>query len=612
LFLTKENAGAILFAMNLQDILFICDGEECLKKTDFWKQMRLSIYELRNSSFKCDVRARISFLIVSDDQNSELKFLDLDTFALSKESQPTLFSKLSWKDIKDYLNKQPQEGQERSIGVFYLKSSETSLELKDDAEFCSLLKEKSVKATTVRSVAADNYSSKIRKVINTKIGERKSAKKLFSKKIAVGFAAAIFVAAIVSCAPILARQIKRMSLKYEKVYTGDGDRLIMRSEPNVDSQEIIRLHEDEVVQIVKRGDKKSGEDGEWDQVNYHGLTGFCHNDFFVPAKERDYFISNPDAKFLYGMACCKFLSPTNVDGWEWIKRASDNGVVRAAWELARHYENDQNLSVYSDFASSDLAYSYLVKIDEGSNFVEEQNVALWRDKAKEYKDSGEDKLAKKFTNKANELEADVRTIRQQAARRLSEIFYRKSKFDLASNYYKKALKLGLKPKGDYMYNLAVEFEPYNSDYEFWLKKASDNGHGRASYLLADIKWDAIECREAIKYYSRSYNAGYEKEKSAYYAGLIYWNDLKAYSSAFAWFERVVDLHWLRIGGSKEYYMSCFALGQCYENGYGCPKSVYRALDYYRRAADCSYEIRAEAKAAYDRLKASQGGNNSWY
>ena len=520
--------------MIFQDVLFLCDKEECLTKPDFFKQLRLSLYDLRNSAFKQDLKIRVNFSVIADVQNADFQFYDLDTFSISKENQNTIFGKHSWADVKQYFKsgKGSGAGAAQSTGsgsisdaqassesaafenihskkIIYLKSSELTPELTEDVQFYSLLKLEKVRMTTVHSTTLEDYSSSIHKTINKKAP---LFTKIFSKKSALALLAGIFAVALISFVPLLVRQVKKQTVKYEYVYTGDGDRLIMREAPDRDAREVIRLHENEVVQIIQKGDPSQGEVGKWDQVNYHGLTGYCHNEYFMPARDgSSYVITNPEAQFLYGMSCLRYIDASDVDGWVWIKKASDAGVIRASWELARHYDDIK----WNDTSAREQMISILKLIETNTRSVEDDNIKEWRRLADSYKASGNDELRIKFTNKAKELETDVKTIRMQSLRRLSEYYLDNNQVVLASDYYKKAINVLNKPNNEYMYKLAMRDELSERDSVWWLNKASDNGHGKSSYELAQYYDENEDLSNAIKYYKRSYNAGYKAKESAY-------------------------------------------------------------------------------------------------
>ena len=561
--------------MIIQDVLFLLDDEECLSKPDFWKQMRLSLYDLRNFAFNHETSVRVNFSVISETQNIDFKFHDLDTFSISKENQKDLFSKHTWEDFKSFIKNGKSSELDYSLKIIYLKSSDASPELYEDEELHSILKLQRVRMATARSAAIANYSNSIHKTVNKKVI---NFGKIFSKKVVGFLCTGIFIAAIISCIPFFIRQQKIDSTEYEKVYTGDGDRLIMREEPSSDSQEMIRLYENEVVQIQNHGE-------EWDEVIYHGLTGFCHNEYLVPAEKSEYTITNSEAKYLYGMACRKYIDSSDVDGIEWIKEAAEEGVIHASWELVSYY------------ADLDLQLQELKRIDTNENSIEEKNIVLWKKQAEEYKNQDNKEFYIKFTNKAKELENDVKTIRQQTARRLSEYYYDNDDIDLASSYYKKAIELGVKPKNDYMYDLAMDTNISDEETIWWLTKASDNGHGKSSYELAERKNKTGLYRDAIKYYGRAYDYGYNKEDAAFNIALIYWNNYREYSSAFSWFIKTVNQNNTY---SKEYHDACYGLGQCYESGRGCYKDVYTAMEYYKKGGT-GQNANSKSKEAYDRL-----------
>lgn len=561
--------------MIIQDVLFLCDNEECLSKPDFWKQMRLSLYDLRNFAFNHETSVRVNFSVISETPNADFDFHDLDTFSISKENQKDLFSKHTWEDLKTFIKNGKSSELDYLLKIIYLKSSDTSPELYDDAELYSILKLQKVRTAMIHFSKENDYSAAIHKAVNKRTTKFWG---MFSKKAVSFFCAGICIAAFIACIPLFARYIESRSIEYEKVYTGDGDRLIMREKQSKDSQEIIRLYEDEVVQIVNRGE-------EWNEVNYHGLTGFCHNEYLAPATKTEYIITNPEAKFLYGTACRKYIDSSDIDGIKWIKEAAEEGVIRASWELANYYKD------------LELQQVELKRIYTTQKSIEEQNIALWKELAAKYKEQDNKEFYIKFTNKAKELETDVKAIRQQTARRLSEYYFDNDDIDLASSYYKKAIELGLKPKNDYMYNLAIHADLSDEESVYWLTKASDSGHGKSSYQLAEWKYDDGLYREAIKYYGRAYDYGYNKEEAAFDVALIYWNKYEEYSSAFSWFMKTVNQNNTY---SKEYHEACYGLGQCYENGWGCWANDSTAMEYYKKGGT-GQNANSSSKAAYDRL-----------
>ena len=68
--------------MIFQDVIFLCDKDEYLSNSNFWKQMRLSLYDLRNFAFNHETSVRVNFSVISETSNADFDFHDLDTFSI--------------------------------------------------------------------------------------------------------------------------------------------------------------------------------------------------------------------------------------------------------------------------------------------------------------------------------------------------------------------------------------------------------------------------------------------------------------------------------------------------------------------------------------------------
>lgn len=369
---------------------------------------------------------------------------------------------------------------------------------------------------------------------------------------------------------------------YEKVYTGDGDRLVMRENGDLQEKEIIRLNEDETVLVLKK-------ESVWSKIDYHGLTGYVHNEYLVPSSKAEYQITNPDSMYTFGKACI-FNEINAEQGYEWIKKAAQQNLITAQWELARKAEDDGNDDEYEN---------WLLEIDGNESCYEDKLCEKYRQTAKNLSTTSQKELMEKFIEKAADKEKNVKSIRRQTAKKLSE-FYLKSDIDAASKFYAKAIEYGLTPDNEYMYNLAVGTDLNDEDSIQWLAKASGNGYVKASLFLGKYYYSKKNYGSALKYFSRVsyYNGAY----APYYCGKIYYEHKGNYYSAVSYFRDAVYSN----DYSYEYYLACYALGLCYEYGRGVYASNQNALSYYQKAKNRV----PQAKTAYDRLYSEV--YYSWY
>lgn len=331
------------------------------------------------------------------------------------------------------------------------------------------------------------------------------------------------------------------------------------------------------------------KESKWSKIDYHGLIGYVHNEYLVPSSKSEYQITNPDSMYTFGKACV-FNEINFEQGYEWIKKAAEQNLISAQWELARKAEDDGNSDEYEN---------WLLEIDENISCYEDELCEKYRQTAKNLSTTSQKELMEKFVEKAADKEKNVKAIRRQAEKKLSE-FYLKSDIDAASEFYKKAIDYGLAPDNEYMYNLAAETELNDEDSIQWLAKASGNGYVKASLFLGEYYYNRKNYDSALKYFSRvSY---YNGALAPYYCGKIYYEHKGNYYYAVNYFRDAVYSN----DYSNEYYLACYELGVCYEYGRGVYASNQNALSYYQKAKN---RVK-QAKTAYDRLYSEV--YYSWY
>lgn len=560
--------------MRYQDVLFVIDNYEV--NESFFSQLRLCIYELRESAFKQDKNVRLSFcrLTAEDEVSNNISFYNLDEFSISAENQNHLFSDVNHIGLQKYLENSRAEN---SIPpkIIYFKNRESS-SLKNYVALALVMKEMKVQYKEVLSTNENDVAQNARKVLRKK----SSAVSIhISKKMILGGIAACAVIALVSCLPLLIQKTVLSKIEYQKVYTGDGDRLILRKEGNQQADEIMRLNEEECVQLIERGE-------EWNQVNYHGLTGFMRNIYLVEAEETDYLITNPDSKYAYGKACVKFLEPSEVDGYVWIREAAEEQLIRAQWAMYGYYDKGTD-RIKKDKNESNFWLSQIY--ENNDSCVEDGEVKLWEKTSESFYDEGNKALGKKFKDKAKERSRNVKEIRQQAAKKLSELYYN-TDIKAASDYYKRAVELGIKGDTDYMLNLAKKSSS-TSDKLYWADKAISLGSGEAAWYLATNYYKDYD---SIPYYKKAYQLNYNASAASCAIGEFYYKNGIDYSKAREWFVKCIN----KSDYSMSYYKCCYYLGVLYELGAGgLYKSYDYAMYYYKKAY---YKI-TEAKTRYDDL-----------
>lgn len=565
--------------MNEQEILFVVEDKSLFSNSKFWQQLRLCIYDLRENAFKKNASIKLSFCQIQDSENqNEINFSDLNTFSLKQDFHKAL-NKISLETLKHYLKTYEDTTPVPATGpkiIYFQKNSNDVPVTKSQI-------------LVVKNNEVSGFSEKVRGFLRK---NGKSLKSVITPKVMVILLCSILGIAVISSLPFIISKIKTPKYIYKTVFTGDGDRLIMRQEPSKEADEIIRLIEGETVILLEEGE-------EWDKVNYHGLAGYCHNEYLIPAEENDYVIFDSEAKYYYGKACCRFLEPEMVNGYDWIIQAAEEGLLRAQWVLVGFYDKGStNLAANINSAIKWCSAAY-----ENEKCLEENQLEDWRKLAQMYENKGDTELTKKYKDKIKERERDIKIIRQQSAKYLCEVNL-ENNIQEAAAYYKKALELGIKGDGDLMYELGTNQELSEKDRFFWLEKAASVKNVSACYYLADYYETQGSYSKAITYYKKMYEADYEPAKVTYKIALIYWNDLSDYVSSFPWFVKARSYYQYDF----EYYDSCWAIGNCYENGYGCYKSISSAMQYYGEA----YYQTSKARNSYDKLYRKYGDNYSWY
>ena len=565
-----------------QNVIFILNGTPPLKTDSdcLWKYVRNAIHSIRSYSYEKKLNLSICFANLSSDQKYDLEknlsFEDFDTFSIENEKKDEYFSKMGFSALNYFFStSQTRHGEKQPLIIILdaegLEDNENYSRLNSLVNFGKAKKiivpKKIWQDGSLKLGASGRNFSFLRNFISS-ASQSRFAKPLLACAGAVLLLAVllmIFVPRIASF--IQNHKIPHVATVYKKVYTGDGDRLILRREGDLSAEELLRLNEGEVVMVEEEGE-------EWDKIYYHGFEGYVHNEYLASADEEEYVITNPDTMYTYGKSCLVNGLQNEYDGYYWIEKSASLGEVTAQWEMYRFYENGSLPVIISD---SEKALSYLYEIDRNEKSYEELEAEECRAKAKSLETTSQKDLVQKFLAKAAEKERNAKAIKRQAAKKMSELkFY--SEPELASDFYKKALSLGLEGDPDYMYSLAVDTELNDEDSLSWLKKASGMGHYNSSRLLANYYFNRDNYEPALTYFK----AAAEQSSGAsapYYCAYIYYHYYQNYYQAVKYFKDAYNAY----DYSQEFYNASYYLGWCYEYGQGCSVNYSFALNYYNMA-----------------------------
>lgn len=507
--------------MSQLKIAFVLDGNSELSDQEYKsviQKIRYNLYELRNFSFQEDINFSLAF--VKYGESSPAVLYDLDTFSINKENQVSIFQQAQESDLKDFF--------------CLVKYSETGFE---PSKVMSLVKN-----------PAKQKPVKAQKPLEEQKQKSKDSK--FLKIIILVLICCIILTALPSVFYLIKQNIR----VYKKVYTGDGDRLILRTEPAQGADELIRLNEDEVVQLLS-------DDGYWAYVEYHGFSGYVKSQYLIEAKRKDYIIDNPDSMYNYGLACLNFDNQPQ-DGESWIKKAADQGLLLAQWEMKKIYREDevQNLYWLETVAQNNSPYEMILI----PRWIHEQRLA---------DEAGNSEVVNKYEAKINERSKNIDDIKFAALSKLAWEYLDKDP-DKAGEYFLQSFKWGKFTDGEFIESLVNKFEGQKRIE--WLEKAYAVGSTTAAWELAEYYWEEGNQGNAVTCYESCYNANYKKSDSA---GRIYDYYKKSNSKeAFKWLQRAFDTAY-----SGDYYYYAYYLGKAYEYGEGCEVSYYNAMNYYKIA-----------------------------
>lgn len=581
--------------MNLseQSVIFLLDDPSLLEteRTLLIRCIRNCVHSLRGYSYSKKKHLSVGFATLSsqpgDDTAQTVLLIDFDTFSVKDELLDSYFKGTGFSALNYFFstlqvqkNDLPliivlhstavdgQQNYQRLCSLSQFVSSKKVLAFKSDWDDVHKL------IYSVQSVSLPSFdvASKMSVFVQS------ASQKKFFKPLLAGLGAALVVTlALLIIVPRVGRItnpfVQPVAAVYKLVYTGDGDRLILRDAPSRSGQDLLRLNEYEALQVVE--ENISDSDGElWDKVNYHGFEGYVHTEYLMGGSEEDYVITNPDTMYTYGKALLLHNLVAENDGYYWIRESAGLGEISAQWEMFKFYDNGAFPDIVKD---PERAKEYLLAIDANENPYEAQIAQDCRKSASSNESAGYTELAQKFKAKAAEKEEEVKKIRRQAAKKLSQLYF-DTDINLASAYYKKALSYGLSGDADYMYSLAVGTDLSDEESIWWLEKASALGHYKSTDILATFYWNRENYDEALKWFKAGVKQS-DSAEPAFYCGWIYYHQYKNYSSAFSYFYTA----YLTYDYSDEFYKSCYYLGWCYEYGQGTYESDSYALDYYNIA-----------------------------
>ena len=429
--------------MTSQDIVFVAVGELDQKSVE--SALRRSVYTLRDYSFKKNIPVRIAFCSLMNRDDIQLSFYNLDDFAF--KSGTSYFTSSGKIGLYDFLD-------ERHGGplplVVYLGGGKSSVT------------EKAV-YVSIKENEWQNIPKKIEKALN-RPSPLKQKVLLWTEVACLGLFAIIcgVVSYKIKHNPVKINPnvVQKDKIDYVRVYTGDGDRLILRVAGEEDAPEIMRINEDEVL-------ARLSDNGVWTEVEYHGLHGYVHSQWLTTTYEKNkktytvneynYEIRDTAALYAFGKAALE-QGYTEL-GTSYIKKAADANLISAKWELYKQ-NNDVGL---------------LKEIDKAENIYEETLITYYEKRAEvEEKVNNKKTLADKFRRMAFEQRQNESAIKRQAAKKLSEYYMNKGDVHKAAEYYETAIERGLKGDDDYMYNLAKKIDPNleSAESRKWYEKTS--------------------------------------------------------------------------------------------------------------------------------------------
>ena len=542
--------------MNQLKIAFVLDSNGNLLPAEYQsliQNIRYCLYELRNSSFDDDCQYSLSF--VKNGEPSEVSLYDLDTFSLGKQNQDSIFQGCDLQNLKGY------------DFVFYY--SNTHFEPSKVMQFINNSQEKEAPEKTVTPEKTAEPKETVKPEKTPKPEKiKKSRKPVNPLKIIIPIIAACLILTLI---PLISHSVKQEISTYKKVHTGDGDRLILRTEPDRSASELLRLNEGEVVRIITEGEV-------WSNVEYHDFLGYVKNEYLADATKEEYQIVNPDSMYNYGLAC---INTKNIllDGEAWIKKASDQNLLQAQWELKRINRDDDEKNLY-----------WLKAVAENSNPYEYTLIDEWTQSRDMAEARGETDIAKNFDSKIKERNQWVKDIYYAAFTRLANE-YLDSNPSLAGDYYLKSEEWSDYPDLDFIETLAEKFT--GAEKIKWLEKAYSLGRTSVAWQLAAYYEQIGNDAKAIEYYKIDYkNSTYDSE---YIAEEIY-NLYKKTNQkeAFKWLQNGYNASpWY---SAKRYYLA-YLLGDAYEYGKGTEVDYYNAMSYYKIAK----EVYEQAEDAYNRV-----------
>lgn len=428
--------------MSSQDVVFVAVGEVDDKLIE--PVLRRCLYTLRDYSFKKNIPVRLSFCSLLNKDDRPLDFHELDAFAY--RTGVSYFSTSGKVGLYDFID-------ERYGGplplIVYLGGGKSGV---TETAVCV-----SAKGNEYR-----NLPRKIERALN-----RPSPKK---QKFLLWTEVACLALFAIICG-IITIKIKNKKtelltvveqkdeIDYVRVYTGDGDRLILRVNGEEDAPEIMRIREDEVLARI-------ADRGAWTEVEYHGLHGYVHSQWLSTTYEKNgkthkitdhnYEIKDIVSQYAFGKAALE--QGYSAIGMSYIKKAAESNLIAAKWELYR--QNDE--------------VSILKEIDKESNPYENTVITYYTKRADvEEKVNNDAKLADKFRRMAREQRENLEAIKRQAAKKLSEYYFDKD-IKKAAEYYELAIERGLKGDDEYMYSLAKKFDPNlnSAESQKWYRKTS--------------------------------------------------------------------------------------------------------------------------------------------